>query len=219
MHITPTDLLEPVEQLTPDQALAERERLRDDLARLRKIADEAAARDREIKAEVKQIKAEHSQARMDAIGKGEKAPSRRDELTQLELETEEVAGTLEAAKVMRKKVEAELHYLHAQQFPAFAEHAESLSQKAAAELEALRPAYEEVLRLSGEAKAEWDRLVRAHNEGRGGPGPTVRADGSVRTREDAPPPLSKAPACPLAPVADVFGVDPPRPPELEVDPE
>ena len=219
MHITPTDLLEPADPLAPDQALAERERLHNDLATLKAVADEAAARDGEIKAEVKAIKAAQSQARMDAARKGENAPRSRDELVQLELETEELAGTLEAAKVMREKVRAELHYLHVQQFEAFAEHAERLGADATKALRSLRSGYEDVIRKWNKAQREWNVLASAHNKGRGGPGPTVRADGSVRTPEDAPPRLSKASGCPLPPVAEVFGADPPRPPELQVDPD
>jgi hypothetical protein len=129
-----------------------------------------------------------------------------------------VAGSIQAAKVMREKVEAELHYLHVQQFEAFAEHAEELGAEATKALEELRPQYEEAVRLWNVARNEWDVLVRAHNEGRiGSPGPIIRPDGTVRTTDDALPPLSSAPVCPLPSSAEVFGADSVRPPELEVE--
>lgn len=224
MQVTPTDLLEPVDPLTPEQALEERERLREDLARLAEVADSSALREREIKAEVRAIESELAEQRMEAVRWGETVSEAdaRNRLTALEVEAADVAGSIAAARVMRGKVELELHYLHVQQFEAFADHAEQLGAEAVRALEELRPLYEEVVRLWNVARNEWDVLVRAHNEGRiGSPGPIIRPDGSVRTTDDALPSLSSAPPCPLPPLTEVFGLGAVRPPELEIetDPE
>ena len=220
MNITPTDLLEPVDPLTPEQAIEERDRLREDLARLERVGDESAVREREIKAEVLAIEAELSEQRMEAARWGETVSEAeaRTRLSALEVEAADVTGSMEAAKVMREKVELELHYLHVQQFEAFADHAERAGTEALEALEALRPQYEEAVRLWNEARNEWEILVRAHNDGRGGgPGPIIRADGSVRNPDEAPPMLSSVSVCPLRPLVEVFGSEPPRPPELEVE--
>jgi hypothetical protein len=220
MQVTPTDLLEPAEPLTPAEALEERERLREDLTRLAEVAEKSAIREREIEAEVRAIESELSEQRMEAARWGETVSEAdaRIRLTALEVEAADVAGSIEAARVMRRKVELELHYLHVQQFEAFADHAEELGAEAARALEELRPLYENAVRLHNEARNEWEPLVQAHNEGRvGSPGPIIRPDGSVRTPEDALPPLSSAPPCPLPPVDEVFGGYSVRPPELEVE--
>lgn len=224
MNVTPTDLLPPAEKLTTEEALAERERLRDDLAKLARVVDEASARDREIKAEVIAINKELADQRLEAARNGEQVSesSARKELAALENQAADVAGSIQAAKVMREKVETELHYLHVQQFEAFAEHAEELGTEATKALKDLRPQYEETVRRWNVARNEWEVLVRAHNDGRiGSPGPIIRPDGSVRTTDDALPPLSSAPVCPLPSADGVFGADSVRPPELEVeaDPE
>jgi hypothetical protein len=222
MNLTPTDLLKPADPLSPTQALAERTRLQDELARVGASADAAGKRRNEIESEVRAIKAEQDQARMEAARKGDRIVESkgRQELIALEAESEEVAAAIEAARSVRTKIESELHYLHVGQFEAFADHAESLGQEASKALADLRPGYEDAIRKWNAAQSEWNRLVGAHNEGRGGgPGPIIRPDGSVRTSEDALPKLSPAPACPLRSSGEVFGGSPPRPPELEINSE
>jgi hypothetical protein len=212
-------MLDPVEPMTPGEAVAERERLRGRLERVQAAADKSAARDREIQIEIKRLEAERAEDRLDALRHGEPPIQGHnlEKIEALEVERVEIAAELDAAKKVRGEIDAEVHYLHVQQFEAFADHAETLGAEALEELEALRPGYEEAIRKWGNAEAEWNTLTDAHNEGRGGPGPTIRADGSVRTREDAVPKLSRTPGCPLRPPAEVFGGQPPRPPEIEVE--
>lgn len=222
MHLTPTDLLDPAEAMTVKEALAERDHLRERLANVKAATDQAAARDRKIEAEIKRLEAERREDRLDAVRHDESPATGnfQHEIDALEAERREIAEGFEAAKTVGVEIEKELHYLLVQQFDAFADHAEALGAEAVKALEALRTAYDETESTWRASQSEWNVLVDAHNEGRGsGPGPTIRADGSVRTSEDAPPKLSKAPGCPLRPAAEVFGADPPRPPELEVDVE
>ena len=221
MHLTPTDMLDPVEPMTPEEAIAEWERLHGRLANVKAAADRSAARHREVGAEIKRLEAEKAEDRLDALRHGETPVQghNRQEIEALQVEQEELASGLDSAKKVRKEIETEIHYLHVQQFEAFADHAEALGAEAVQALEDLRSAYEDVIAKWNASRSEWDTLAKAHNEGRGGPGPTIRADGSVRTREDAAPALSRSPGCPLRPAAEVFGCEPPRPPELEVDAE
>lgn len=220
MHLTPTDMLDPVEPMTVKDALAEREHLLKRLANVRAAVDQAAVRDNEIEAEIQRLEAERREDRLDAVRHDESPDTGnyQHEIDRLEAERREIAEGIKAAKTVKAEIEKDLHYLLVRQFDAFADHAEDLGAEAQKALEALRPAYEEAEKCWRASQSEWDTLVGAHNEGRGGgPGPTIRPDGSVRTSEDAAPPLSRAPDCPLRPTDEVFGCDPPRPAELEVD--
>ncbi len=219
MDPTPTDLLDPVEPKTTKEALAERDHLRERFANVQAATDQAVARDAEIVAEVKRLEAERREDRLDAVRHGESTSTghHQHQIDELEAERREIAERIEAAQTVKGEITEAIHYLHVQQFEAFADHAEALGAEAVSELEELRTAYQKAEDCWHASQAEWDVLIAAHNEGRGGgPAPTIRPDGSVRTSDDAAPPLSRAPGCPLRPASEVFDCDPPRPPELGV---
>ncbi len=64
--------------------------------------------------------------RIDVFRRREKVLRSRYEMTQFEIETGEIALSLEAENTLRQEVKPEIRYLHVQQFEAFAEYAQGL---------------------------------------------------------------------------------------------
>lgn len=179
------------------EALAERGRLEGEMRTARRRRDELRRRNEEVQTRLKEARSRRRDSLKAAARSGSEAEVDHEGIATLESESELAVEALRLANQGARDAASEIVRLHHDRFADFAANAESLTRAALSKRETARKAYEEAHAASLKAEGEWDRIARDYNTVMGGPNRLKLTPNG------------------MAQPAEVFAVEPPRPPQIE----
>lgn len=202
-----------METMSTKKALAERERLREEAKRARSSRIEHAERAKEADARLKKLPAEREAALRKQARTGEPTGVEKLDTERRTLESTIASerAARDAANAGWKAAEGELEALHFEQFAAFADNAEQLTEEAERRREALLAELRATHEAEQAARSEWGLIVASHNRVLAERLDSAqKAQGELKRRKLSPPPPS-----PLVAPGELEAAPPIRPPEIE----